>query len=497
MSLCIPLIIAPELTNQILNKAYDYVATNLGPTYMVMGISTLIFLLILALSTYGNLVIGNEHEQPEYGLFGWSSMLFCSGIGASLVLWGTTEWVYYYLEPPFNAEPESIEAIAWATSYGIFHWGITGWALYCLPAVAMAYAYHVRNYGTLRTSTACQSILGNKASGVGGRIIDLIYMVALLGVLAGGLGFTTPTISANVTEFFGIEESLTVTISVLFICLLIFATSVHFGIERGIQKLSKFCVYLALFLLVYILIFGPTSFIVKTSLDSLIFTTKHFIEMNIGPAPFGKSDFSKTWTVFYWAWFIGLGPFIGIFVARISRGRTLRTMIFGVLGFGTMGCALFFMIMGNNALYLELNGLMPIVEIMNNEGAAIMTSKSVLAMPMGKWILPILGLFGLIFMATTYDSGAYILASGATKKMQSGDNPEKWHRVFWAITIGLLPLGLLILSSEATDPIERLRPFQTIILLISPPLIIVYILMAMSLIKSIREDTKTKLEGTI
>ena len=110
-------------------------------------------------------------------------------------------------------------------------------------------------------------------------------------------------------------------------------------------------------------------------------------------------------------------------------------------------------------------------------------------MPMGKWILPILGLFSLIFMATTYDSGAYILASGATKKMQSGDNPEKWHRVFWAVFIGLMPLGLLILSSGSTDPLERLRPFQTIILLISPPLIIVYILMAMSLIKSIREDT--------
>ena len=164
-------------------------------------------------------------------------------------------------------------------------------------------------------------------------------------------------------------------------------------------------------------------------------------------------------------------------------------MIFGVLGFGTMGCALFFMIMGNNTLYLELNGSMPIVEIMNSEGAAVMTARSVSAMPMGKWILPILGLFSLIFMATTYDSGAYTLASGATKKMQSGDNPEKWHRVFWAVFIGLMPLGLLILSSGSTDPLERLRPFQTIILLISPPLIIVYILMAMSLIKSIREDT--------
>ena len=489
MSLCIPLIVAPELSSLTLNNAYDYVATNLGPVYMLMGIITLLFLLVVAVSKYGNLVMGNEDEEPEYGLFGWSSMLFCSGIGASLVLWGTTEWVYYYLDPPFNAEPKSMEAIAWATSYGVFHWGITGWALYCLPAVAMAYAYHVRNYGTLRTSTACQAIMGDKAKGVSGRIIDLVYMVALLGVLAGGLGFTTPTISATITEFFGIEESLIITISVLFICLLIFATSVHFGIERGIQKLSKFCVYLAFFVLLYILIFGPTNFIVKTSLDSFIFMTKNFVDMNLGPSPFGKSEFSKAWTVFYWAWFIGLGPFIGIFVARISRGRTIRTMIFGVLGFGTMGCALFFMIMGNNALYLELNGSMPIVEIMNSEGAAVMTSRSVSAMPMGKWILPILGLFSLIFMATTYDSGAYTLASGATKKMQSGDNPEKWHRVFWAAFIGLMPLGLLILSSGSTDPLERLRPFQTIILLISPPLIIVYILMAMSLIKSIREDT--------
>lgn len=484
--------IAPEKTDQALNKAYDYVATNLGSTYLILGICILVFLLYLALSKYGNLILGQKDEEPEYGMFGWSAMLFCCGIGASLVLWGSTEWVNYYLNPPFGVNPKSPEAIPWATSYGIFHWGITGWAIYCLPAVAIGYSYHVRKFGSLKTSAGCHAILGDKTNGPIGRFIDLIYMIALLGVLGAGLGFSSPTVSATVTEFFDVEESITITVSGLLVCIAMYSVSVYFGVEKGIQRLSKMCVYMAFFVLLYIFIFGPTKFLIQTSYESLVFVTKNFVTMSIGPPPFGQSEFSKSWTIFYWAWFFGLGPFMGIFVARISRGRTLRTMILGTLGYGTLGCTLFFMIMGNNALYLEINGLMPVIDIWSNEGAAIMASRSITEMALGKWILPFVGIFCLVFMATTFDSGAYTLASSATKKMNPGENPEIWHRIFWAIFIGILPLVLLIGAADSSDPVQKLKPFQTIVLLISPPMLIVYIIMAVGLMKSILEDTKTE-----
>ena len=132
--------VAPMGTNELLNQAYDIVASNLGAIYLIMGLLTLLFLLILAMSKYGNIVLGKKDEKPEYGMFGWSSMLFCWGIGASLVLYGTTEWGDYYLNPPFDAGPRASEAIAWASTYGMFHWGIIGWAIYCLPAVAVGYS---------------------------------------------------------------------------------------------------------------------------------------------------------------------------------------------------------------------------------------------------------------------------------------------------------------------------------------------------------------------
>ena len=481
--------VAPMATNALLNKAYDIVASNLGAVYLIMGLLTLLFLLILAMSKHGNIVLGKKDEKPEYGMFGWSSMLFCSGIGASLVLYGTTEWVDYYLKPPFDADPRSGEAIAWASTYGMFHWGIIGWSIYCLPAVAVGYSYHTRNSGSLKTSTGCESVLGNQKLA---RLIDLIYMIALVGVLGAGLGLTSPVVSATITEFFSIDQNLIITVSCLLVCITIYSISLYFGVEEGIQRLSKFCAYMALCVLMYILIFGPTVFLIKTSFDSLIFMAKNFLTMSIGPPPFGQSEFSKAWTVFMWAWFFGLGPFVGIFIARISRGRTIRTMILGTLGYGTMGCSLFFMVMGNNAIYLETNGVMPIIDIWSNESPAVMAIRSISGMVLGKWILPFVGIFCLVFMATTFDSGAYTLASSATKKMKAGENPEIWNRIFWAFFIALLPLALLIGAADSPElkGIDKLRPFQTIVLLISPPLLIVYIIMAVGLIKSIFEDTK-------
>jgi len=483
--------VAPMATNALLNKAYDIVASNLGAVYLIMGLLTLLFLLILAMSKYGNIVLGKKDEKPEYGMFGWSSMLFCSGIGASLVLYGTTEWVDYYLKPPFDADPRSGEAIAWASTYGMFHWGIIGWSIYCLPAVAVGYSYHTRNSGSLKTSTGCESVLGNQKLA---RLIDLIYMIALVGVLGAGLGLTSPVVSATITEFFSIDQNLIITVSCLLVCITIYSISLYFGVEEGIQRLSKFCAYMALCVLMYILIFGPTVFLIKTSFDSLIFMAKNFLTMSLGPPPFGQSEFSKAWTVFMWAWFFGLGPFVGIFIARISRGRTIRTMILGTLGYGTMGCSLFFMVMGNNAIYLETNGVIPIIDIWSNESPAVMAIRSISGMVLGKWILPFVGIFCLVFMATTFDSGAYTLASSATKKMKAGENPEIWNRIFWAFFIALLPLALLIGAADSPDlkGIDKLRPFQTIVLLISPPLLIVYIIMAVGLMKSIFEDTKKK-----
>ena len=482
-----PLFIAPTTTNQYLNSAYDLIASNIGGAYLIMGLLTLIFLLLLAFSKYGEIRLGNDHEKPEYGTFGWSSMLFCCGIGASLVLYGSTEWVDYYLRPPFGAIPGSKEAISWASSYGMFHWGITGWAIYCFPAVAIGYNYHVRGATSLKASTGCEAIFDKSENSHFAKLIDLIYMIALVGVLGAGLGLTSPVVSATITEFFVIEQSLIVTISCLLLCLVIYSISTYFGLEKGIQKLSKFCAYLAFIVLIYILIFGPTSYIINSSIQSVLFMGENFMRMSMGPPPFGESEFSKAWTIFMWAWFFGLGPFVGIFIARISRGRTIRTMILGSLGFGTMGTSLFFMIMGNNAIYLEINGIMPIIDIWTNESPAVMVSRSISGMILGAWILPLVGIFCLVFMATTFDSGAYTLASSATKRMKAGENPEVWNRIFWAFFIALLPFAILIGVTDSPDlqGIDKLKPFQTIIVLISPPLLIVYIIMAAGLVKSL------------
>jgi BCCT family betaine/carnitine transporter len=408
-------------------------------------------------------------------------MLFCGGIGSTVLYWGTIEWAYYYQAPPFNEAPGSAAAIQWAMSYPIFHWGITGWAFYCLPAVAMAHAYHVRNQPSLRVSSACRAAIGAHADGVLGRSFDLVFMVGLVGAAATGVGLSAPMITASISRFAGIPEEFYMSVVTVVLGTVLFAGSVYAGLDRGIRRLSNLNVVMALVFLAFVLVAGPTLFILKTTTDAVGFAIQNFIRMMTWTDPFTDSGFVESWTIFYWAWWLALGPFMGIFVSKISRGRTIREMIFGMLGYGSLGCVLFFSVLGNYALYLELGGLAPVLDTLNQQGAGAPAAvvDVLVSLPSGRWLLPYFAVICLIFMATTYDSASYTLASCATQRLPADQHPARWHRVFWALSLGFLPITLLILGG--------LRSLQTAAVVVSLPLILVGVVMSVSLVKSLRE----------
>ncbi len=211
----IPLALSADTAGALLDKLYDFIANEFGLLYLIASVAAIGFLVWLAASRFGPVKLGDADEEPEFPTTSWIAMLFCAGVGAGLMYWCAIEWAYYYDNPPFGVEARSIEATEWASTYGLFHWGFTAWAFYCLPAIAIGYPYYVRKLDILRFSTSCNWFLKGKEQGLLARTIDFLFMVALISGAATGLGFSTPMIAACIAWLFEIESSFGLEVGVM------------------------------------------------------------------------------------------------------------------------------------------------------------------------------------------------------------------------------------------------------------------------------------------
>lgn len=486
LGVCTPLILYPEAGKEALDTGFNFVTQRIGIAYVLAAAGSVILLAVLAFGRHGSVVLGPPDSKPSFSTFSWCAMLFCGGIGSSVVYWGTIEWAFYFQSPPMGVEPLSDQALLWATAYPLFHWGITGWSLYCLPAVAIAYAYHVGNSNSLRLSSACRAALGSATDGPVGRLIDLMFMVGLLGATSTGLGLAVPLISAVVNRLVGTEEEFALSLAIIALITALFAISVYVGLDRGIKRLSNLNVGFGFLLLIFVLLAGPTVFIIETSVEAFGQMVQNFVTMSTYADAQNKTDFVGAWTVFYWAWWLALGPFMGIFITKISRGRTIKELILCSLGYGSLGCMAFFMILGNYALFLEQTGAVAVLEIVNSPKGAPHAIAAVLAeLPGGSIALVLFGLLCLIFAATSYDSASYTLASAATKDLPTDAHPPGWHRMFWAFFLGILPITLIYLGG--------LRSLQSAMVIVSVPLLIVLVILTVALFRNLRlTEARTK-----
>ena len=472
------LLLSADNAQAMLQSLYDYIAIEFGIFYLLASVAAISFLVWLAASRFGNVRLGADDTEPEFATLSWVAMLFCAGVGAGLMYWCATEWAYYYEAPPFGVEPRSAQAAEWASTYGLFHWGFTAWAFYCLPAVAIAYPYYVGRKDSLRFSLSCNWFLRNNEHGVVARFIDFLFMIALIGGASTGLGFSAPMIAACIAWLLGIETSFGLEVAVMAICVGLFVFSVWLGLTRGIKRLSDINMYLALGLLLFILVVGPTVFLLKTSLNGLGMMAQNFLRMNFWTDPFTNSGFVESWTIFYWAWWIAFAPFVGLFITRISRGRTIRQVIAGMLLFGSLGSWIFYMIIGNYALFLQVENQLDFVSVMNSVSGNAAIVATLETLPLAPLVIGVFAVVSIVFAATTYDSASYSLASGATLHLSAGDDPARWHRVFWAFALAVLPIALMFIGG--------LRTMQVTLLIVSLPILVVGVAMSVSLVKSLK-----------
>nr|WP_290987544.1 BCCT family transporter [Halomonas sp.] len=483
----LPLIAFPEMGRVWVMAAQGFVTQNLGMLYQTMGIASLGFMVYIVFSDIGQIKLGDVDAEPEFSLLSWGAMLFAAGIGGAVVFWGMVEWMYYLQNPPFHVEPFSEEATAWAATYGMFHWGPIAWSIYLVPALPMAYFLHVRKHKVLRISEAIRPVLGEKlARSWLGNVIDILFIFGMLGGGATSLGILVPLINQGLGNLFGFTPNSISQIAVLVGTTALFAISAWRGLKGGIEMLSDINMWLGLAVLLFVLTVGPTVFILDTGLNSIGLMLSNLIQMATWTEPFGRFDgfeetgFRQTWTIFYWAWWLVFAPTVGLFIARISKGRRIKTMVAGSIFFGSLGCALFFIILGNYGLYLQLSGTLDVVQLMNDQSANVAFYAVLAELPLS-WLVTLAVVILLsIFTATTFDSIAYILSSAAEKNLDK--EPARWHRLFWAFTLSLLPMSLLFLGG--------LETLQTASIVSGVPLLLIALLLMISMVRAAQYDLR-------
>lgn len=479
----IPLYFFPEKSNTAINAVFSYCTDKLGWMYILICLLSFIFLIWITVSKYGNIRLGEENEKPQFSNFSWVSMLFTAGVGTSIIILGFLEPIYYASEPPFHLAAYSNEAYEYAHMYGQFHWGLCAWAFYVPAIVAVAFTIFVKKKEKLSLSSACLAVLPAKCRKLIGALIDIFVVFGIVGSISTSLGLGTPVLSLVIRNIFGLPEDFDfiLRIIIIIIWVFIFGTSVYLGLEKGIQNLSNFNIALAAVFMTVIFIFGPTGDFVKMELNSLGLYANNFIRMLTWTDPFGDGAFVEEWTVFYWGWWMAFMPMMGIFIARISRGRTIKNVVWGQLLWGTLGCVVSFMIFGGYSLYLQKNNILDVAYILENQGQGAAILAILQTLPLSKIMMILFCILCFLYLATTIDSCAYVLAATTTKKLNNKEEPARWNRILWAIIFCVLSIGLMIIGG--------LKAIQTISIIAGLPLIAVSLLLMASTIKMLKEKS--------
>ncbi len=452
----------PAFLDRVSAALHGAIIAHFGWAYMLSGFFFLVFCLVLALSRYGEIKLGRDHEKPEYTYFGWFSMLFAAGMGIGLIFWGVAEPLSHYMDPPEFIQPETGQAATFAMRYSFFHWGLHPWAIYIVMSLGIAYFSFRRGMPPL-ISSCFYPMLGNRIYGPIGNFIDIMAVFATIFGIATSLGLGAIQINSGLEHLYGLPSTTGVTLLIILVTTLLFMVSATVGLDKGIQTLSKANILLAFILLLFMLVAGPTSYILNVFTDTIGGYVGNMLEMSLAVNPFLGQEWYKNWTLFYWAWWIAWSPFVGIFVARISRGRTIREFISGALLVPTLLTFAWFSVFGGASLFLEL-------EQGTNIGLAVQNDVStglflVFDQFPGALILSNAALVLLIvFFVTSADSATFVLGIMTSK---GSPNPSLAKKITWGITQSSVAAILLVsggLAALQRMAITAALPFNFILL---------------------------------
>uniref|UniRef100_B8J4V6 BCCT transporter n=1 Tax=Desulfovibrio desulfuricans (strain ATCC 27774 / DSM 6949 / MB) TaxID=525146 RepID=B8J4V6_DESDA len=443
----LPAVIVPKAAESVLTAIYQPFAANFGTLYLWITVGLIFLCFYFAFSRWGDIKFGEPDEKPQFALPSWIAMIFCSGVGGAIMFWAITEPLWNILIPPQYADPMSTQAYDWALAYLLMHWGPNAWCTYLITALPIAYMFYIRKEPFLRVSTATEMIIGQRmARGWLGLCIDVFFILGLMFCTAVTMCLSLPTVAYALQSVFGISPNLTTQVVILAFSGLVAGYTVYRGLDKGIKWLSDVNVILALLLAAYCFFAGPTVQLFNIFTNAFGKWLGNYPNMVFWTDPWGGGSFPQDWTIFYALFWAGFGPFMGLFIARISRGRTVREIIlWGMTGTVSGGC-LMHGIFGSYSLYVQHAGMLDAVSILKAEGGPAAMIAVLGTLPFKEVVLVAYCLLSTIFLATTVNSGSYVVASTATRRLSPDSEPHRLHRTFWCLVQCILALGMICMG---------------------------------------------------
>jgi glycine betaine transporter len=470
--------LAPANFEAASNGLFNVLIEDFGWLYMISLTIFVLFPVLLAMSKFGKVRLGPEDSRPEFSTLSWFAMLFSAGMGIGLVFYGVGEPIFHYMQPPF-AEPQSAEAAAQAMRISFFHWGLHPWANYAVLALAMAYFQFRKNAPGL-VSSVFLPLLGEKGvRGPIGKTIDILAIFATIAGVATSLGMGAQQINSGLEYLFNVPYSIRIQFFIILVIGIIYTGSAVTGIDKGIQFISNMNLRIAAFLVVAMFILGPTVNIIEALLLGIGDYASSVVRESFHMAPYG-GDFKQWmgwWTLFYWAWWIAWAPFVGSFIARISRGRTIRQFVAGVLLVPAFGCFLWFAVFGTSALHLDLAQIAPEAaqKIIDNISTGLFEMFT--HYPMGMVLSLVSVVLISTFFITSANSATFVLSMYSTR---GNLNPPKMQMMVWGILQAAL--AFVLLQSGG------LKSLQIASIAVAFPFSIVMLLACWSLWKALHQD---------
>ena len=481
MAIAVLLFVFPDRSNDVISQIRFFFGDTLGIYYVIMGIGILLVSLFLSFSKYGDIVLGDKGEKPQYSFFVWGSMMFTCGLAADILFYSFAEWVMYATNPHIAEMGGSITE--WAGVFPLFHWSFIPWAFYLVLAVAFGFMLHCRKRDRQRYSEACLPVLGEKkAHGLIGRIIDLFALFALLAGTATTFSVATPLMAEIIVSLFGIHVSRTVvTIIILLITCCVYTYAVLHGF-KGISFLAKLCIYLFFGLLLFVLIIGGQGrFIIENGVQSLGKMLQNFIELSTYVDPARTNHFPQDWTIYYWAYWMVWCIAAPFFIGNISRGRTVRQTILGGYIFGVGSTIVSFIVLGNYSLGLQTAGRADFIAQYQADGDLYGLIISIVrTMPAAPFILTVTMLCMIAFYATSFDSIAYTAACYSYKQLGENEKPHTLITLLWCILLIILPIALVFSESSMNN-------IQSVSIISAFPIGLIMILMIWSFLKDAKK----------
>ena len=480
--------IFPEQSQEVLNNVHAFTTNELGWFFLVATLAFLGVCMYYAFGPTGNILLGKKGEKPDFKTSTWLGFILISGTGGSLLYLASIEWIWIVADPPYGLEAESVEAFRAAMAYGMFHWGPSAWGLYIACAVPIAYFFFVKRKSNMKMSDYARPLIGDKADGFVGHTLNFFYIFGLLGGVLTSVALGTAPIASGIAFALGMEEANNV-INVLVIGLwtMVPVFAFTFGLKKGLAKLSNINIKAFYILFFLIVLTGPTWFIFNMASEGMGVMLQNFVSMSLNTDPIGQGGFPQAWTIFYMSWWAVYALPFGLFIAKISKGRTIRQLVIGGIAAGSIGCMIVYMILPAFGMDMHLSGEVDLVHSLANYGRGgvvidMFRNFSIFGLNIGTFMVLAFTLIVLFSFITGHITVGYSLAAASEKKLGQDEDPQVWNSAFWLLLAGFVSLGLFLINPAA------LTPLQTVSIITGFPIVFAMLILVLSFFKQIKKD---------